>query len=84
MTWRPSGRFLKVCAAYNPGVFPQYGMALWPEKIRPELINRLENAGTALLLEDEVRKPLFFFTAPSKVCAAFVHGGCAASYVFLK
>lgn len=49
------------------------------EKIRPELINRLENAGTALLLEDEVRKPLFFFTAPSKVCAAFVHGGCAAS-----
>lgn len=48
-------------------------------KIRPEILNRLENAGATLVLEDAVKKPLFSFSTTGKICAAFIHGGSAAT-----
>lgn len=48
-------------------------------RIRPEVQNRLENAGTALLLEDDVKKPRFSFYTPGRVCAAFIHDSSAAA-----
>ena len=48
-------------------------------RIRPEIQNRLENAGTALLLEDDVKKPRFSFYTPGRVCAAFIHDSSAAA-----
>lgn len=48
-------------------------------KIRQEILNRLENAGATLLLEDTVKKPRFSFSASGKICAAFIHGGAAAT-----
>ena len=44
--------------------------------IRQEVLNRLENAGTTLMLEDvAVRKPLFTFPITERLCAAFIHSG---------
>ena len=47
-------------------------------KIRQEILNRLENAGTTVLLEDTVRRPIIFpmvtMPAGGKLCVAFLHG----------
>ena len=49
------------------------------EKIRPEVRNRIEGTGATLLLEDEVRAPFLSLPSTGKLCAAFLHGGNAAS-----
>ena len=43
--------------------------------IRQEVLNRLENAGVTLMLEDEVKKPLFTLPIAERLCAAFIHAG---------
>ena len=52
-------------------------------KIRQEILNRLENAGTTVLLEDTVRRPIIspMITMPAggKLCVAFLHGSSSSS-----
>lgn len=48
-------------------------------KIRQEIRNRQENAGTTVLVEDEVKRPLFTFSTGGKVTAAFIHNGSSAT-----
>lgn len=43
--------------------------------IRQEVLNRLENAGVALMLDDVVKKPLFTLPMAERLCAAFIHAG---------
>ncbi|WP_297200696.1 BMP family ABC transporter substrate-binding protein [uncultured Flavonifractor sp.] len=43
--------------------------------IRQEVLNRLENAGVALMLDDVVKKPLFTFPITEQLHAAFIHAG---------
>lgn len=49
-------------------------------RIRPEIMNRLENAGTTLMLDDDVKKPLIPSILPSggKLTVAFLHGSSAS------
>lgn len=48
-------------------------------KIRKEILNRLENAGVTVLLDDAVKRPLISpmasVPAAGKLCVAFLHGG---------
>lgn len=52
-------------------------------KIRQEILNRLENAGTTVLLEDTVRRPIIspMVTMPAggKLCVAFLHGSSSST-----
>ena len=48
-------------------------------RIRTEILNRLENAGATILLDDEVKKPLFTIPTAGRLCAAFVHSGSSAT-----
>lgn len=49
-------------------------------RIKPEIYNRLENAGTTLMLDDDVKKPLLptLLSVNSKVRVAFIHGSSAS------
>ena len=47
--------------------------------IKPEVLNRLENAGVALLLDDTIKRPLFALPTAGKLCAAFIHAGSASA-----
>ena len=52
-------------------------------KIRQEILNRLENAGVTVLLDDDVKRPLIspMVSLPTggKLCVAFLHGSSAAA-----
>lgn len=51
-------------------------------KIRQEILNRLENAGVTVLLDDTVKRPLIspMVSMPTgrKLCVAFLHGSSSA------
>ena len=47
--------------------------------IKSEVLNRLENAGVALLLDDTANRPLFTLPTAGKLCAAFIHTSTAAA-----
>ena len=51
-------------------------------KIRQEILNRLENAGVTVLLDDTVKRPLIspLVSMPTggKLCVAFLHGSSSA------
>ena len=52
-------------------------------KIRQEILNRLENAGTTVVLEDAVKRPIISpmvsMPAGGKLCVAFLHGGSSST-----
>lgn len=52
-------------------------------KIRQEILNRLENAGVTVVLDDTVKRPLIspMVSMPTggKLCVAFLHGGSSAT-----
>ena len=43
--------------------------------IRQEVLNRLNHAGAALMMEDMVRKPIFSLSLTDRLCVAFIHAG---------
>ena len=52
-------------------------------KIRQEILNRLENAGTTVVLDDAVKRPIISpmvsMPAGGKLCVAFLHGGSSST-----
>lgn len=51
--------------------------------IRQEVLNRLNNAGATLMLEDMVKKPLFTLPTADRLCVAFIHAGSSESSLWV-